>query len=39
MADAKKGTLIVLEGDNQFYFDGEREGKSAFESLLTFKSL
>lgn len=25
--------------DNQFYFDGEREGKSAFESLLTFKSL
>ena len=25
--------------EDTFYFDGEREGKSAFESLLTFKSL
>ena len=25
--------------DNQFYFDGEREGKSAFEAVVTFKTL
>ena len=25
--------------ENTFYFDGEREGKSAFEAQLTFKSL
>ena len=25
--------------ENQFYFDGEREGKSAFEAQITFKAL